>query len=124
VELAFLAPLLGTLILGMFELGRGLMVKEFLSDAAQKACRTAALPGKSNSDVSAEIDNIMSDNSVTGYSYTIQVNGATADVNTAKQYDQVSVKVSVPVSQVFWTTSFFLPASSVESETVIMMRQG
>src|SRR6185437_9411801 len=62
VEFAVVSPLLATLLLGMLEIGRGLMVKEALSDAAQKACRTAALPGKANSDVQSEVDNIMSDN--------------------------------------------------------------
>jgi Flp pilus assembly protein TadG len=124
VEFAILAPFLGILVLGMLELGRGLMVKEMLSDASQKACRTAALPGKSNTDVQSEVDNIMLDNGVTGYSTTILVNGAVADVSTANRFDQVSVKVSVPVSQVFWTTTFFLTSKMVESETVVMMRQG
>jgi Flp pilus assembly protein TadG len=124
VEFALVAPILATLMLGMLEIGRGLMVKEILSDAAQKACRTAALAGKANSDVTAEVDNIMQDNSVTGYSSTIQVNGVTADVSTAVRFDRVSVKVSVPVSQVFWTTTFFLTNQMVESETVVMMRQG
>jgi Flp pilus assembly protein TadG len=124
VECAILAPFLATLVLGMLEIGRGLMVKEVLSDAAQKACRTAALPGKANSDVISEISNIMSDNSVTGYSYTILVNGSSTDVVNASRYDKISVKVSVPVSSVFWTTTFFLTATEVESETVVMMRQG
>jgi Flp pilus assembly protein TadG len=124
VEFAFVAPVLATMVLGMIELGRGIMVKEMLSDAAQKACRKGALPGKANTDVQAEVDNIMSDNGITGYSTTIQVNGSTVDVNTANKGDQISVKVSVPVSQVYWMTTFFVPSSDVESETVIMMRQG
>jgi Flp pilus assembly protein TadG len=124
VEFAVLAPFIATLVLGMLEIGRGLMVKETLSDATQKACRTAALPGKANSDVTKEVDDIMKDNSVTGYTTTILVNGVVADVSTATRYDQVSVKVAVPASQVFWTTTFYLTATMVESETVVMMRQG
>jgi Flp pilus assembly protein TadG len=124
VEFALLAPFLGILVLGMLEIGRGLMVKEMLSDASQKACRTAALPGKANADVQAEVDNIMSDNGVTGYSTTILVNGNAADVSTANRFDQISVQVSVPVSSVFWTTTFFLTNQMIESESVIMMRQG
>jgi Flp pilus assembly protein TadG len=124
VEFACVAPFLATLVLGMMEIGRGLMVKEILSDAAQKGCRTAALPGKSNTDVQNDVANIMSDNKVTGFTVTILVNGAAADVSTANRFDQISVKVGVPVSQVFWTTTFFLTTQMVESETVVMMRQG
>jgi Flp pilus assembly protein TadG len=124
VEFALLLPFLGILVIGMLEIGRGLMVKEMLSDAAQKGCRTAALPGKSNSDVQADVANIMSDNGVTGYTTTILVNGVAADVATANCFDQISVKVAVPISSVYWTTTFFLTSQMLESETVVMMRQG
>lgn len=124
VEFAILAPFFAILILGMLEIGRGLMVLEILSDASQKACRTAVVPGKSTADAQAEVANIMSDNGVTGYSVTILVNGTAADVSTANRFDKISVQVSVPVSQVFWTTTFFLKAQTIESETVVMMRQG
>jgi Flp pilus assembly protein TadG len=124
VEFAVIAPFLALLVIGMLEIGRGLMVKEMLSDAAQKGCRTGVLPAKSNTDIQNDVNNIMSDNGVSSCTITILVNGVVADVSTAKRFDQVSVKVSVPVSQVFWTTTFFLTNQMVESETVIMMRQG
>jgi Flp pilus assembly protein TadG len=124
VEFACVAPFLAILLLGMLEIGRGLMVKEILSDAAQKGCRTAQLPGKTNTDVQNDVANIMSDNNVTGFTVTILVNGSVADVGNSNRFDQISVKVAVPVSQVFWMTTFFLNAQMVESETVVMMRQG
>jgi Flp pilus assembly protein TadG len=124
VELAILLPFLGILVVGMLEIGRALVVKEVLSDAAQKGCRTAALPGKSNADVQADVDDIMTDNGVTGYSTTILVNGVAGDVATANRFDRVSVTVVVPVSNVAWTTTFFLTSQMLESETVVMMRQG
>jgi Flp pilus assembly protein TadG len=124
VEFALIAPFLAALVLGMIEIGRGLMVKETLSDAAQKACRTAALPGKTSANVQSEVDNIMSDNNVSGYTVTILVNGTAGDVANANRFDQISVKVDVPVSQVAWMTTFFLTAQMLESETVVMMRQG
>ena len=34
-----------------------------------------------------------------------------------------SVKISVPVSQVYWLTTIFLKSSTVESETVVMLKQ-
>jgi Flp pilus assembly protein TadG len=124
VEFALFSPFLMALVIGMIEIARGLMVKEILSDAAQKACRTAALPGKTSANAQSEVDNIMSDNHVTGYTVTILVNGAAADLSTANRFDQISIKVAVPVSQVFWMTTFFFTSQMVESETVVMMRQG
>src|SRR5205823_280047 len=99
----------------------GFQVKEFLSDATQQGCRTAAQPGKSNADVQAQVDNLMADNKVTGYTVTILVNGAAGDVASAKRNDQVSVQVAVPTSQVYWVSSLFLKATMVESETVVML---
>lgn len=124
VEFAFVLPFLMILVLGMFEIGRGIMVKEFLSDASQKGCRTGALPGKTNADITNDVADIMRDSNVTGYTVTVLVNGVAGDVTTAQRFDQVSVKVSVPTSQVFWVSTFILTATSVESETVVMMRQG
>jgi len=121
VELAVVLPFI---VLGMVEIGRGLSVKESLSDAAQKACRAGAQPGKTTAQAQAEVDNIMQDLGITGYSTAILVNGQQTDIKDAKHNDQISVKVSVPVSQVSWTTTFFLSAQDLESETVIMLRQG
>ena len=124
VELAVVAPFIVTLILGMVEIGHGIAVKESLSDAAQKACRTGTKPGKTTADAQAEVDNIMQDLNVTGYTTTILLNGQQVDIKDAVHNDQISVKVSVPVSQIYWTTTFFLPVQDLESETVIMLRQG
>ena len=124
VEFALVLPFLMILVIGMFELGRGIMVKEFLSDASQKGCRTGVLPGKTNADITNDVADIMKDSNVTGYSVTVLVNGVAGDVTTAQRFDKVSVKVSVPTSQVFWVTTFILTSTTVESETVVMMRQG
>lgn len=124
VEFALLMPFFMALVVGTFEMARGFMIKECLSDAAQKGCRKGALPGKASSDIQSEVDDIMADHGITGYTITILVNGVAADASTATRFDQVGVKVSVPTSQVFWISTYFLSASSVESETVVMMRQG
>ena len=50
------------------------------------------------------------------------MNGANVDASTAVQNDKISVKVAIPVSSVYWMGTVFLASSSVESETVIMMR--
>jgi Flp pilus assembly protein TadG len=124
VELAVLLPFLVTAILGIFEIGRALLVLEALSNAAQIACRTASLPAKANSDVNQDVEDSLAASGISGHSATILVNGVAADVSTAKRNDQISVKVSVPVSKVYWLTTYFVKKDYVESETVVMLRQG
>jgi Flp pilus assembly protein TadG len=125
VEFALLLPFFAALIVGMLEMGRAIIVKEILSDAAQKGCRTGALAGKSNTDVTADVNNILStDKNISGTTTTILVNGQAADVGSATTGDQISVKVSVPFANATWTTTFFLSGQTIESEAVVMMKQG
>ena len=125
VELAIIVPVLVFLTIGMIEVARGLMVKEVLSNAARKGCRTAILPSGSTSSVTADVNQVLSDNTINpNYAtVTVMVNGKVADASTAVQHDQISVKVSIPVSQVAWITPFFLPGTDIESDAIIMMRQ-
>src|SRR4051794_35280091 len=61
VELGFLAPVLFALMLGMFELSRALMVKQNLTAAARKGCRTGILHIYGNSDIQNDATNILRD---------------------------------------------------------------
>ncbi len=126
VEFAVLAPFLFLLAMGAFEVGRAIMVRQVLSDAVRKACRTGALPGKANADVTADLNDILTDNSIptADATITILVNGQAVDASTAQQGDQISVKASVPFNEVTWTPLFFFSNSSIDSGTLVMMRQG
>ena len=125
VEFAVLAPCITVLLLGMFEMSRGIMVKEVLNDAARRACRVGILPIKANSDVTATITNILTDNNLptTHVTTTIQVNGVTVDCSTAQQSDKITVKISIPTSDTFWISTYFLKSTSLESDSITMMRQ-
>jgi Flp pilus assembly protein TadG len=127
VEFAIVAAIIFVpLLLGMFELGRAVQVKTILSDAARKGCRTGIRPGKSNADITADVNNILSDNNIvtTGENIIISVNGnSSVDTSTANADDQISVKVQLPFANVTWLPANFLTGSTMESETVVMMRQ-
>jgi Flp pilus assembly protein TadG len=125
VELAIIVPVLVFLTIGMIEVARGLMVKETLSNAARKGCRTGILPTGTTNSISADINQVLTDNNIasSNATITVMVNGKVVDASTAVQHDQISVKVSIPVSQVAWITPFFLPGSDIESDTMVMMRQ-
>jgi Flp pilus assembly protein TadG len=64
VEFAFIAPLLALLLTGVVEMGRAILVRQTLNDAVRKACRTGALPNRSNAQILQEVNDILSDNSV------------------------------------------------------------
>jgi Flp pilus assembly protein TadG len=126
VEFAVVLPFLAGLATGAFEVGRAIMVRQVLTDAARKGCRTGALPDRDNTAVTNDVNDILTDNGLkpTDATVTIQVNGVTANASTAQRNDQLSVKVSIPFAKAAWTPLFFFSSSSIESETLIMMRQG
>lgn len=111
---------------GMIEMSRALQVKEFLTGTARSAGTIAISAGSSNAAVQANISS-----SLTAYGIdpslattTIKVNGVVADISNAAQGDQISIKISVPATQVNWVMPMFLSGATVESGTLIVMRQG
>jgi Flp pilus assembly protein TadG len=126
VEFALLAPLVAVIVVGMIETSRGLMVKGILSDAARKGCRTGIQPATTNAAITADVNDILTNNQINSAdaTITILVNGAQVDASTAQQNDQISVKVSIPADKISWGVSLFLGGGKIESETVVMMRQG
>jgi Flp pilus assembly protein TadG len=141
-EVAVLAPFLCALVMGMFELGRLVMVKETLTNAARKGCRTGVTPAKSYQNLLDDVNNILTDNNITPANATITVQiaaytgtsttpswGSFTTVTSGSAFtpnplDKVSVKVSIDVTYVLWFTPLFVSNSSVESETMIMLKQG
>ena len=107
-------------------MARGVMVRQVLTDAVLKACRNGILPAHTNSNITVDVNDVLSDNAVptSAATITILVNGLAVDASTAQLNDKISVKVSVPFNKVAWTPLFFFTNTSVESETLIMMRQG
>jgi len=142
VELAILAPFLGVLVMGMFEMGRLVMVKDILTDSVRKGGRTGATPGKTYQNVLDDANGVLTDNGITSTNATITVQVATytgtsttpswgsfTTVSNSSSFnpgalDQVSVQVSIPASDVLWIPSQFLTTGSIQSETLIMLRQG
>jgi Flp pilus assembly protein TadG len=162
VEFAVCAPFLFMMMMGMLELGRACMVKEILTDAGRKACRTGVYQGQTDAQVVQDCLNILNDNfgtttanlctitiqvaagpsprgtgvpwtsstpSVTWVTSTVYSSGAYTTQNDylstlVKRGDAILVKVSAPVSKVGWVYGWFLPNADIESEYVVMMRQG
>lgn len=135
-EFAIVCPILVTVLLGMIELCRGTMVKVILSDAARKGCRTGIQRDKGNNDIVTDCTNIMTDNNFDGSKFNpsggvgnisivvTDPNGnVLAESLDAPSGSKVSVQVSIPVSSTTWVPNLFLTRGSLESETVVMMKQ-
>jgi Flp pilus assembly protein TadG len=126
VEFAVIVSFLVVVAMGMIEVTRAVQVKDVLTDAVRSGCRLAIQPGTANSDVQANINTILTNAGIPTKSVTttIQVNGKTVDVSTANKGDKISVQIGLPVDSVGWVTPMFFTNQSVESELLVMMRQG
>jgi len=125
LEFAVIAPVLVFVVIGMLELARGLQVKETLTDAARKGCRTALPSTGTNAAVTADINTVLTNSNLSSTAATIiiQVNGANVDVSTAAANTPISVKVAIPYSSTGGISGFFLTGASIESEKIVMMSQ-
>jgi Flp pilus assembly protein TadG len=101
-EFAIVAPLFFLLVLGLFELGRGLMIQHLMTNAARQGCRVAVIEGKSTSDVNAAVIAVLGGEGISGDTVSVQVNDAAGNASTAKAGDEISVTVSIPTSTISW----------------------
>lgn len=102
VEFAVVAPIFFVLVLGMVEVGRGLMVQHLLLNAARQGCRAGILPSNGNTDISNAVSSTLAPAGITTQSVSVTVNDASADASTASTGSDVTVSISVPVSSVTW----------------------
>jgi Flp pilus assembly protein TadG len=138
VELALILPLLMLLVLGMFEIARAIQVRQILTDAARKGCRTGIIHQYGNTDIINDATNVMQQNgfdttkfnptgtpSVGAVTITVtDPNGNTlSDALDAPPGSTVSVQVAIPSSSVRWVTAVWLTDSTFISDLVVMMKQ-
>lgn len=141
VELAVIAPFLAIFLVGMFEIGRAVIVAEILEDAARKGCNTGIRPGLDYSDITTDVNGVLAANNLpTEYATTtIQVASCTNSASNPptwgsftdatsnnnynpRNFDLVSVQVQIPAFRVLWFNAFFLTNMNIKSSTVVMAR--
>lgn len=116
VELAFALPIFFFIVISFCEFGRYLMVQHALNEAARVGCRDAVLAGRSKSDIESKALAILAPFGVTSHT----VNCVPTDPATAAQWDLVTVRISVPYSNVsFFPTSSVLPGAQISSTVVL-----
>ena len=135
VEMAIVVPVLAVIMLGMFELSRGMMVRQTLTGAARKGCRTGILHQYGNSDITNDVTNVMQDSgfdsskfnppNIGSINITVTDPSGTTltDALNAPSGSTVSVQVVIPTTSVNLVSYMFLTTSMVESDLVVMMKQ-
>ncbi len=117
VEMAIVLPIFVTLLLGMIEFGRALMVGQLVTNAAREGARAAIVDGSTNTSVSDDVKNFLASATGTAASnvtVSITVNGtANGNVATATAKQMITIDVSIPFSKVS-----YLPATYLKNATL------
>lgn len=114
-------------MIGIIEFGRAIMVQQMLVNAAREGARRAIVPGATNSQVTALVNDYLDnvDNYVRNASNRqvaiVDENGNAVDLATASSHSGVAVVVSVPYNEVGVGISPFLTGSTMTS--VVQMRK-
>lgn len=122
MEFAVMLPLIITLLLGLWEVGRMIEVKAILYDAAAVGGRAAAVGLNSASLVQTAVTNSLSIAGISTTNATVTVSDLTnpgTDPTLATALDQIQITVAIPFSAVRWsTTSMFVPGTTQLTATV------
>jgi Flp pilus assembly protein TadG len=96
------APAFFLVVLGLVEVGHGLMVQHLLLNAARQGARSGILPSNGKTDVTNAVSNTLAPTGITAQTVTITVNDVSGDPATANSGDDIGVQVQVPISAITW----------------------
>jgi len=119
VEFAFVAPILFAMILGVIEIGRGLMVQQLLTEAARRGARASVIEGTSSAQIKSAVTDYLASVGVNGSSAGISVNDApvdTVDPQNMPAYTEITVNVSVPVSSCTWVPAGWFLSGTISGQ--------
>jgi len=128
VEMALVLPIFFTVILGIIEFGRAMMVGQLVTNAAREGARMAVVEGTTNIEVETWIqgflgDTLGVDSSVA--SVTITIDPADGNPNPgnqligAGQKDLITVDVSVPFNDVNFVPGNFLAGRNLSGRSAM-----
>jgi Flp pilus assembly protein TadG len=118
VEMAVVLPVFVTVIMGVIEIGRGIMVGQLMTNAARESARMAIIDGSTNTTVSNAAKTFLQtaanvapgDVTVT---ITTSTTGGGNNVANAKPQDLVTVNLSLPYSKVSWLPPKYLAGKNL-----------
>ena len=128
VEFAVCLPLILTLLLGIWEVGRMIEIQQILHNAAREAGRQASTGQLSNSDVQDLVNDYLAKAGLPTANVVTTITDldtSGADVSAANYLDRIQVVVTIPVTDIRWslitmvTTPGQLITSQVEWVTMV-----
>jgi Flp pilus assembly protein TadG len=118
VEMALVAPVFVTLLLGMIEASRLGMVAQLLTTAAREGCRVAVLDGSTQASVQARVNAVLTGSGISVG--TVTPTCSSGAWTSAPMGTPISVTLSVPYSQVTWLgTPYFLKNCNIQSSATM-----
>ena len=125
VELALTLPVFLTLVLGIIEFGRAMMVVQVLTIAAREGARAGVLPKGTNSTITTAVTTELSLNAIpaTHLATVVLVNGTAADASTAGTGASIDVNVTLPFQDVSWLSTPFMLGSKNLSGRAVMRHE-
>jgi Flp pilus assembly protein TadG len=113
VELAVALPVLVTLLLGIWEVGRMVETTQVVSNAAREGVRAAANGNKTPTQIDTIVRNYLQAAGFNTTGYTVKVynltqnptpaaNAPSDDPNSAARLDELQVRVTLPFNNVKW----------------------
>lgn len=127
VEMALVLPIFFTVLLGIVEFGRAMMVGQLITNAAREGARLAIVDGTTNSDVTTYVtDFLLESANVIASDVTVTIvitpatgNPAVGDVSGALTRDLVSVDVAIPFNKVSYITGNFLEGKTLTGQSAM-----
>lgn len=103
--MAVILPVFLVLVLGLIEASRLGMAAQLVTAAAREGCRVATLSGNDETAVKSRITTVLTGSGISP-SYAISCGDGTTTVTSAAPSGgtAITVKVSVPYSQIAWFT--------------------
>jgi Flp pilus assembly protein TadG len=118
-EFAIIAPLFFTLIFGILEFGRALMVQQVLINASRVGAREASTTGATNSGVVSTVQQYTSAVAVSGVNVTVS-----PDPGSAAAGSTITVTTSVPYNNVSWLPAPWFLGGTTLTATSKMRKEG
>jgi Flp pilus assembly protein TadG len=117
VEFAMVFPLFILLAVAAIDVGRAIMVKHKLVEAARAGCRLYILKDEpSEEDVTDIVDRVMAGSNLQGHTVTMDPNSS----NDIERLQPVTVSVSIPYAEVSWLRgSGFLSNSTLTGACIM-----
>lgn len=126
VEMALVMPIFVSVVLGIIEFGRAMMVAQIVTNSTREGARMAIVDGSTNAAVVTRVQSFVSDSAgckSSDVSVTISITAAAGNTNPGNQLsaahsqDLVTVTATVPFSKVSYLTGKFLQNKSLNGKT-------